>query len=217
MNDKPIDYYVKEGFNRVKDTYWTVLVNSLIMVTISFVLIATVIGMVALHSVYASFYKYMLDLSRGAEPKIGWDFAYGFKDGMFFKSLGWGCLFWGAVLIGLTVFVVPGLFLMTIWYFGFFLIVDNKTGVGDAFGKSNELVQKAGFWKVFVLTTLVFTVLNFVIEPTIWGIGTLVVIAAIPITEMIAIVLYRDAMDDLDVVAQDTAEVEEVVPESGTE
>ena len=106
---------------------------------------------------------------------------------------------------------------MTIWYFGFFLIVDNKTGVGDAFGKSNELVQKAGFWKVFVLTTLVFTVLNFVIEPTIWGIGTLVVIAAIPITEMIAIVLYRDAMDDLDVVAQDTAEVEEVVPESGTE
>ena len=33
---------------------------------------------------------------------------------------------------------------------------------------------------------------------------------------MIAIILYRDAMDDLDVVAQDTAEVEEVVPESGT-
>ena len=217
MNDKPIDYYVKEGFNRVKDTYWTVLVNSLIMFTISVVLVATIIGIVVLPSLWTSFYKYMLDLSRGAEPKIGWDFAYGFKDGMFFKSLGWGCLAGGAFLIGLIAFVVPGLFLITIWYFGFLLIVDNKTGVGDAFGKSNELVQKVGFWKVFILTTLIQIVLNLVVETTILLIGSLVVIAAMPITEMIAIVLYRDAMDDLDVVSQDTAEVVEGVPESGTE
>ena len=43
MNDKPMD--IIEVLTELS-TYWTVLVNGLIMVTISFVLIATIINMV---------------------------------------------------------------------------------------------------------------------------------------------------------------------------
>ncbi|HZB24115.1 MAG TPA: glycerophosphoryl diester phosphodiesterase membrane domain-containing protein, partial [Gaiellaceae bacterium] len=61
------------------------------------------------------------------------------------------------IILGLILFVVPGLFLLTIWSLIIPAIVLEGKSAGDAFGRSRELVRGNG-WSVFgviVLSVLV--------------------------------------------------------------
>lgn len=61
------------------------------------------------------------------------------------------------IIVGLLLFVVPGLFLLTIWSLIIPAIVIEGKSAGDAFGRSRELVRGNG-WSVFgviVLSVLV--------------------------------------------------------------
>jgi hypothetical protein len=63
-----------------------------------------------------------------------------------------------AIGIGLLLFIVPGLFLLTIWLLIVPAIMLEGSGVGDAFSRSQDLVRGYG-WSVFgviVLTVLIF-------------------------------------------------------------
>ncbi|MBI5759022.1 MAG: hypothetical protein HZA46_10945 [Planctomycetales bacterium] len=64
--------------------------------------------------------------------------------GMFFVTL-------IAITLGLVLCVAPGLFLMTIWMFPFFILVDQQSGVFESLSRSQEMTFRAGFWNVFVL------------------------------------------------------------------
>lgn len=60
-----------------------------------------------------------------------------------------------AIVIGLVLFIVPGLFLLTIWAVIVPVLVIEGVGVGASFGRSRELVQ--GFaWHVFATIVIVF-------------------------------------------------------------
>ncbi len=60
-----------------------------------------------------------------------------------------------AIAIGFVLLIVPGLFLLTIWAVIIPVVVIERTGVFDAFGRSRELVKGSG-WQVFgVLVLLV--------------------------------------------------------------
>jgi hypothetical protein len=71
--------------------------------------------------------------------------------------IGNGILFAIAVTIGLALFIVPGLFLLTIWAVVAPSIVVEDKGVIDAFGRSRELVRGQG-WQVFGAIVLAFLI-----------------------------------------------------------
>lgn len=76
-----------------------------------------------------------------------------------------GLLLGLAIAIGLVLLIAPGLFLMTIWIAVIPAIVLENRGIGEAFGRSRELVSGNG-WNVFgviVLTLLILIGVGLVI------------------------------------------------------
>lgn len=63
-----------------------------------------------------------------------------------------------AITIGLILFIVPGLFLLTIWCVIVPVIVLESRSAGESFGRSRQLVRGEG-WNVFGLIVLVFLIL----------------------------------------------------------
>jgi hypothetical protein len=63
-----------------------------------------------------------------------------------------------AITIGLILFIVPGLYLMTIWCVIVPVIVLENRSAGEAFGRSRELVRGEG-WNIFGLIVLMFLIL----------------------------------------------------------
>jgi hypothetical protein len=54
------------------------------------------------------------------------------------------------VAIGFLLFIIPGVYLLTIWVFVFPLIVDRRMGLGEAMRQSRAMVNGVGFWMVFL-------------------------------------------------------------------
>ena len=71
--------------------------------------------------------------------------------------IGAGLLSGIAIGVGLFIFVVPGLFLLTIWAVIAPAIVVERKGVFDAFGRSRELVRGNG-WPVFGVIVVAFLI-----------------------------------------------------------
>jgi phage shock protein PspC (stress-responsive transcriptional regulator) len=76
-----------------------------------------------------------------------------------------------AIVIGLVLLIVPGLYLLTIWSLIVPAIVLENKGIGEAFGRSRELVRGYA-WTVFgvvvgvfVLLVLAGIVLSLVLSP----------------------------------------------------
>jgi hypothetical protein len=63
-----------------------------------------------------------------------------------------------AIGIGLLLFVAPGLFLLTIWCLIVPVLVLERAGVFDSFGRSRSLVRGYG-WQVFGSLVLVFLII----------------------------------------------------------
>jgi hypothetical protein len=71
--------------------------------------------------------------------------------------IGFGILFGIAAGIGFFLFIVPGLFLVTIWAVGAPAIVVEESGAIGAFGRSRELVRGNG-WPVLGVLVVVFLI-----------------------------------------------------------
>jgi hypothetical protein len=70
-----------------------------------------------------------------------------------------------AIAIGFVLLIIPGLFLITIWFVISPAIVLENRSIGESFGRSWELVKQAG-WATFgvaILTFLIIFVANIVI------------------------------------------------------
>jgi hypothetical protein len=63
-----------------------------------------------------------------------------------------------AITIGLLLIIVPGLWLITIWALIVPVIVIERAGVFDSFGRSRQLVRGYG-WQVFGTLVLVFIIM----------------------------------------------------------
>ena len=73
------------------------------------------------------------------------------------------------IAIGLLLLIVPGLFLLTIWAVIAPVIVIERTGAIEAFGRSRELVKGNG-WQVFGVIVVLF-LLQFIVSGLIQGIA----------------------------------------------
>jgi len=116
--------------------------------------------------------------------------------------IGAGFLAGIAIAIGFVLLIVPGLILLTIWAVIVPVIVIERTGVFDAFGRSRQLVRGSG-WQVFgviVVLFLVTLVVRAVIQAIIGGItdsfvgysiGDLIVnLLMVPLTALAASVMF---------------------------
>ena len=113
----------------------------------------------------AGYYKYLLSVARGEEKGIMESWSFGFKNGMWWKSLLMGIMYGLGILFGFLLFIIPGIFLATVWLLGWFVLVDRDVLPTQALGKSYELVQMLGFWKVFgvyILLTLGIQILSII-------------------------------------------------------
>ena len=102
-----------------------------------------------------------------------------------------------AITIGLILFIVPGLFLITIWAVIVPVIVIERAGLLASFGRSRELVRGRG-WHVFgtlVLVYLIMLVVNIVLGlvfralPHVLGSGLSAIISGTLISPFLALVV----------------------------
>jgi hypothetical protein len=87
-----------------------------------------------------------------------------------------------AIAIGLLLLVIPGLYLMTIWIAVIPAIVLEDRGIGEAFGRSRELVRGYG-WNVF--GTIVLTILILI------GVGIAVGLILTPLADWLASLIQQ--------------------------
>ncbi len=133
--------------------------------------------------------------------------------------IGAGILAGIGIAVGLIIFIVPGLILLTIWSVIAPVIVVERSGAIDAFGRSRALVKGNG-WQVFGVIIVVFliaTIASFVLRAIGAGISDSVAMLALfsliastltaPITALAASVIYFNliALNDGAPAAGDTA------------
>ncbi len=75
----------------------------------------------------------------------------------FFPLLGMFFLTLVPVLLGYSLFIIPGLLLTTIWLFSDLLMVDKDLGILDSLGKSFAIVNRRGFIENFAIAFLVIS------------------------------------------------------------
>ncbi len=72
----------------------------------------------------------------------------------FFPLLGLFYLTFICYLFGIILLIVPGLLLMTFWFFDFLLFIDKRMGVFQALGTSFRIVSRKDFGMVFLLLVI---------------------------------------------------------------
>ena len=96
------------------------------------------------------------------------------------------------ILLGLVLFVVPGLYLITIWLYLLPLIVDKGLSVGEAMSRSKEMVMKGGFWIHFA-ALLVVGILTAVAVSMTGGVGNLL---TVPFSIAFVVAMYFVALGE---------------------
>ncbi len=102
-----------------------------------------------------------------------------------------------AITIGLILIIVPGLWLITIWAVIIPVIVIERSGILNSFGRSKQLVRGHG-WHVFGTLVLVFIILivvNIVLGlvfsalPSLWRSGLSTVVSGTLVSPFLALVV----------------------------
>jgi Membrane domain of glycerophosphoryl diester phosphodiesterase len=93
-----------------------------------------------------------------------------------------GILLGLAIAIGFLLLIVPGLYLLTIWIAVIPAIVLEHRGIGEAFGRSRELVRGNG-WNVFGVIVLTFLILI--------GVGIAIGLVLSPLDEWLASLIQQ--------------------------
>ena len=187
-----------EGFRVGARNYFLILLNSLLYIISSILLGITIIGIFALPGLLGGYYHFLIQVAKGKHPKLGSIYAKGFQNfgSLLFASI-ISCL---GIIMGLILFLIPGIYLIIVWSFIFYLIVDQSINVREAFSRSRSLIHSAGWWKtagVLGLTHLIyiiFEVLAFI--PTfgiyIYIMGPLLIY---PLVSMVYVVYYLKVIE----------------------
>lgn len=93
-----------------------------------------------------------------------------------------GILLGLAIGLGLVLFIVPGLVVLTFWIFVIPAIVLENRGIGESFGRSRELVRGYG-WNVFGTIVLTFLILI--------GVGIVIGIVLSPLDSWLASLIQQ--------------------------
>ena len=112
---------------------------------------------------------------------------------MWWKALSFSIIYIVGITLGLMLLIAPGLYLLTGWAVGFYLLVDKEMPPQEALTKSRELVHQLGFWKIFavVITLAIITGIT-----SIFPILDLFVIFLMPFLMMTQTAVYENAISN---------------------
>jgi uncharacterized membrane protein len=149
------------------------------------------VGILIVPAILVGFIKFLLKAARGEEVDIGDSLSAGFENGMWWKALLFSIIYIVGIVLGLMLFIAPGLYLSTVWVLGIYLLVDKDMLPTEALGKSRELVHQLGFWKVFVVVIGLAIATNLTSIIPFLG---LVIFFLMPFIMMIYIAIYENAI-----------------------
>ena len=193
MKEIRAEEYFSIGFELGKRNYWTIFFNYLIYMVVCILAAITVVGIFILPAILVGFVRFMLKAARGEDVDIGDSLSAGFKNGMWWKALLFSIIYIVGIIFGLMLLIAPGLYLLTVWALGFYLLVDKEMPPQEALIKSRELVHQLGFWKIFVvvITLTIITGLTSILP-----ILDLFVIFLMPFLMMTQTAVYENAISN---------------------
>ena len=193
MKEIKAEEYFLIGFELGKRNYWTIFFNFLIFIVVCFCAAITVVGILILPAIVVGFIKFLLKAARGEEVDVGDSLSAGFKNGMWWKALLFSIIYIVGIALGLMLLIAPGLYLITAWALGIYLLADKEMLPTEALGKSRELVHQLGFWKIFVVViVLTITTELTSIFPTLG----LFIIFLMPFIMMTYVAIYENAISN---------------------
>ena len=191
MKEIRAEEYFSIGFELGKRNYWTIFFNFLIYAVLCVCASITVVGILIVPAILVGFIKVLLKAARGEEVDVGAFLSVGFKNGMWWKALLFSIIYIVGIVLGLMLFIAPGLYLSTVWVLGIYLLVDKEMLPTEALGKSRELVHQLGFWKVFVVVIGLAIAANLISIIPILG---FFLIFLMPFMMMIYVAIYENAI-----------------------
>jgi hypothetical protein len=185
--------YFSIGFELGKRNYWTIFFNYLIYAVLCICAGITILGIFILPAILVGFVRFLLKAARGEEVDIGDSLSAGFKNGMWWKALSFSIIYIVGITLGLMLLIAPGLYLLTGWALGFYLLVDKEMLPQEALSKSRELVHQLGFWKIFVVVITLAIITGIT---SIFPILDLFVIFLMPFLMMTQTAVYENAISN---------------------
>ncbi|MFH0886765.1 MAG: hypothetical protein V1843_01225 [bacterium] len=131
-------------------TAWDIYIKNFMTLIISMVIVAvlSVLTLGILVPVLITGFQMMfIKLKRGQEVTTNDLFVYMNKFWILLCAAVVGAI---AVMIGLILFIIPGLMIATLLMYALLLIADKDMDIGAAFSKSSEIVKKNNFWMHFL-------------------------------------------------------------------
>tara|TARA_Y100001970_G_scaffold39728_1_gene48956 strand:- start:9464 stop:10075 length:612 start_codon:yes stop_codon:yes gene_type:complete len=187
-----VEEFFSEGFRLSKAEYWTIFFNFIIYVVLIAISAITLIGLLIVPSLAVGLVRFTIRTARGEEVDVGDSISWGFKDGMWLKSLIFCVIAGLGMAIGFLLLIIPGLYLSAAWFLGIYLLVDKGLSPMEALGKSRELVHEVGFWKVFI--TIFAMSLGVQLISLIPILGLIAMFFLYPIVIMVQVAIYEHAI-----------------------
>ena len=187
-----LEEFFSAGFRLAKPEYWTIFFNCIIYVLLMIISAVTLIGLLIVPSLIAGLMRFTIRVARGEEVDVGDSLSWGFKNGMWLKSLIFFVIYTLGLIIGFLLLIIPGLYLSAAWALGFYLLIDKGLSPLDALGKSRELVHKVGFWKVFIAVLVLQIGIQLI--SLIPVIGIIVTLFLIPLVYMVYVAIYEHSI-----------------------
>jgi|TARA_B110001450_G_C17593434_1_gene469849 hypothetical protein len=185
--------YFSIGFELGKRNYWTIFFNYLIYAVLCICAGITIVGIFILPAILVGFVRFLLKAARGEDVDIGDSLSAGFKNGMWWKALSFSIIYIVGITLGFMLLIAPGLYLLTGWAIGFYLLVDKEMLPQEALSKSRELVHQLGFWKIFVVVITLAIITGIT---SIFPILDLFVIFLMPFLMMTQTAVYENAISN---------------------
>ena len=130
------------------DNITVCLVNTAIMYLVLPFLIISIIGIFAIPAVFGGYTESIIRLVSGKKVEIGDFFKVGFDN--FKVLLGANILRIFGILFGLILLIIPGVYLMTRWFFVTHIIICEQATVKESFARSKEITSTT-FWIVLTI------------------------------------------------------------------
>ncbi len=133
------------------------------------------------------FFKVMFDVNDTGASSVSRLFSGSFKTAM--KVFAVFILLMVAIVLGLLLFIIPGIYLVVRSVFVLYFIIDKDAGIVESFKLSWHATQ-GQFWNVAGLAIVIATVSGFV------SLSPLALLLASPLSGIIGIAFYRQLTED---------------------
>ena len=194
MNKMQIKDYFSVGIDLASQNLLVLLVNYIIYIALCIAFGVTIVGILGIPGLTYGYTKMLIAVSRGEDVDFGEYMFAGFKDGNWLRALAFSLLSLIGVLLGLCLFVIPGVYLMLVWTFGFYVCVDHGFNARKSLAESQRLIRNLGLHKI-VITWLVFSLLIPLTLNVVPIMGTIASFLLPPLTSMIYLALYNSTQD----------------------